>query len=402
MKYRFTASAPDGRNVRGVVDTGGRYDALVQIREDGLIVRKLVPVRKISELLGTEIGPGQLSFRVLSVLCAQLSVLLKSGIPVTTCVSLLCGQTDNKKVRKILRDTGRLVEAGNLLSDSFYLADRNAFPVTFLETVRAGEKSGTLDKAFGSLSGYYEKRYKMRQKVSAAMTYPGFVLAIALIVIGMVTVMVVPTMAEVFAELGAELPLPTRILIGISRGISGHLIDMAVVILGCMVLLMSYARTEKGRLRYYRGKLRIPVLGKLWLLEASGHFAHTMSVMLHSGLSLTQALMVTSRTLENFMLASAVARMSGKVVEGRRLGDCMREEACFPDTLNEVCAMGEETGELEELLSSMGEYFDSQGDLAAKKAITMLEPVLLVILAVFTGFIVISIYLPLFTMYQLM
>jgi len=295
-----------------------------------------------------------------------------------------------------------LVEAGNSLADSFYLADKEAFPATFLDTVRAGERSGTLAEIFANLSRYYEKRYKMKQKVASAATYPGFVLAVALVVVGIIMVIVVPTMADVFAEQGAVLPLPTRILIGISEFLRNHWGMLMLLILCGIILGMCYVRTEGGRFRYHSMKLTVPVLGKIRIFESSARFAHTMSVMLRSGLTLTQALVVTAKALDNDKLARGVLRMSARVVEGSSLGECMREEGCFPDTLNEVCAMGEETGELEEMLRSMHEYFDSETEFAVKKALTMLEPVLLLGMAFVTGFIVISIYLPLFTMYELM
>lgn len=402
MKYKFTATAPDGTIQRGEVDAGDRYEALAQIREEERVVKKLVPVMKVSELLSMEIGPGQLNIRVLLVLCEQLSMILRSGISVIESILLLSRQSTNRKLRKILNETGRLVEAGNSLAGSFYLADKNAFPVTFLEMVRAGERSGRLSEVFHNLSIYYEKRYKTKQKVSAAMTYPGFVLAIALFVIGIVMVMVVPTVTGVLVELGAELPLPTRVLIGISAFIRDFLLELVMLLLGFVLILLCYLRTEKGRMRYDREMLKMPVVGNLRILEASGQFAHTLSVMLQSGLNLIQALHVTARTLDNYHLASAVIRIAGNVVEGSRLGDCMRREACFPEALTEVCAMGEETGELEELLSSMGEFFDSELEFSSKRALTMLEPCLLVVLAIFTGFVVISIYLPMFTMYDLM
>lgn len=402
MRYRFRALASNGSLIQGVVEADDQYAALAQLRDQQLTVKQLKPIRKITELLNTEIGPEKVSEQVLAILCTQFSVLLKTGFSVPFCLDLLSSQTKDRKLKRLLKKTERHVEAGSFLADSFVIADRNAFPETFIETVRAGEQSGTLDEIFRRLAAYYEKRSQLKQKISAAMMYPGFVLAVALVVIGIVLVMAVPTMSHVFLELEAELPLSTRILIGVSEWFVSYWFQVIVCILGLIVVGLWYVRTERGRLWYGHFLLRMPVWGTLHMLEASGQFAHTMSVLLNSGVNLAQALFTTARTLENYDLASAISRMAVSIVEGGCLGDCMRREACFPDVLIEVCATGEETGKLEELLESIGVYYESQLEFASKKALSMLEPVLLVLLAMFVGFVVMSVYIPMFTMYEFM
>lgn len=401
-QYKYKGISQEGLSVEGTVEAADEYEALVQIRQSCRVVTKITPVRKLSAILSMEIGPRQVNFQKLSMLASQFSFVLRSGIPLAKCVRLIGEQIENRNMRKILKEAESRVIAGWTLADSLKEADSEAFPSVFLETIRAGERSGTLELAFGNLAVYYEKQYEMKQKIAAVMTYPSFVLATAVTVVMIVMVKVIPTLTSVFAELDGELPFSTKILIGISDFFRNHLFHGIIAALAAMVLSLCCIRTERGRLLWNRMKLKSPVFGKIRILRISGHFAYTMSTMLSSGLSLPQALEVTAKTLENYMLAKEMVWMAQKVWEGYSLGDCMREKNSYPDTLKEVCALGEETGELEEMLYSIGKYFDSQADYAEKRMMSRLEPALLTALAVLTGFIVISIYLPLFTMYGLM
>ena len=402
MTYKYRALSADGKVIKGVMEAADEYSAVSQIREMNQIVTRIVPVRKLSKILAMEIGPRQIDDSALAVLCSHFSMLLRSGIPVTLCVELIAGQTENRKLKKILEETKERMKAGYSLADSLKEADRAAFMPAFLEITQAGEKSGTLERSFEKLSVYYEKRYQMKQKLSTAMVYPAFVLAAAAVVVLLVMEKVLPAVFQVLEELEGELPLSTRILMAVSEFFQNHMLHGLIGILVLSVAVLCCNRTEKGRNRWHSLKLKVPVLGKLRLLGASGHFAHTVSAMLGAGMTLPRALEITARTMENHMLARETLWMAEKLEEGWLLGECMREKDCFPRLLGEVCSIGEEGGELETMLSSIGDYFDRRVDDMAKKAAARLEPMLLLGLAGLTGFIVMSIYLPLFSMYSLM
>lgn len=401
-QYKYKGISQEGLSAEGTVEAADEYEALVRIRQTCKVVMKITPKRRLSAFLSMELGPRQVNFSGLSMMASQFSFVLRSGIPLAKCVRLIGEQMENRKMRKILREAEELVTAGWNLADSLQEADPEAFPPVFLETIRAGERSGTLDRSFERLAAYYGKQHEMKQKIATAMIYPSFVLATAAAVVTIVMVKVIPALTGVFAELDGELPLSTKLLIGISDFFQNHLFHGIIAALAAVVLSLCYVRTEKGRVLWNRIKLKSPVFGKIRMLRVSGQFAHTMSTMLSAGLTLPQSLEATAKTLENYMLAKETIWMAQKVWEGYSLGDCMWERNCYPDTLKEVCALGEETGELEEMLKSVGKYFDSQTDYAEKKMMARLEPALLTALAFLTGFIVISIYLPLFTMYGLM
>lgn len=401
-QYKYSGISLDGLPVKGIVEASDEYEAVVRIRQTCKMIKRITPKGKLSAILTMEIGPRWINIQALSMLASQFSFVLRSGISLSKSVELICQQTENRKIKRILKDASKSTAAGRSLADSLWEADSKAFPPVFLETVRAGERSGTLDQVFGKLAVYYEKQYEIRQKVSTAMTYPLFVLAVAIIVVMIVMVKVVPAMTSIFADLDGELPISTRLLISMSDFCQIHLYHGMMAGLAMAVFLMCYIRTEKGRVLWNKMKLKIPVVGKIRIFRASSQFAHTLSLMLSSGLVLPQALDVTAKTIENYMLAKETVWMAERVWEGSSLGDCMWEKNCYPDALKEVCALGEKTGELEPMLKSIGDYFENQADYADKRLTARLEPVLLTILAILTGFIVISIYMPLFTMYSLM
>ena len=402
ITYKYKAISKDGAQVSGIVEAYDEYAAVAQIKETCRLVTKITPVQEKSSILTKELGSKRVNLKALSVMCSQFAIILTAGMPAAKCVELIADQTSDKKLRKILIEAARDVTAGHSMADSFENVDREAFPTTFLETVRSGEQSGTVENVFKNLSIYYEKQYKTRQKVSAALSYPLFVIGVAIVVVMVIMVKVIPTMTGIFKDLGGDMPLPTQMLISMSEFFKNNILVILMVTAVAVILFLAAMRTEDGRLRWNRFKLKIPVFGEIGLLNASGQFANTMSTLLAAGLSVPRALEVTAKTLDNYMLAMETAKMVTGLEEGRRLGNCMRERNCYPRTLNEMCAFGEETGELEETLKTIGTYFDNEAEHATQKAISKLEPTILVLMALVAGFIVISVYLPVFTMYDLM
>ncbi len=293
------------------------------------------------------------------------------------------------------------VSEGNGIANSF---EKNCpgLPITFLETVRAGEESGTLEHSFQQMEKYYEKSYKTTQKIKRAMTYPAFVIAVAIVVLIVVMAKVIPTISSTFVDLGGKIPLITRIMISMSDFFAKEWIIMLAVLLAITILLKIYFNTERGRIFWSKCTLRLPALGNINILNGASQFANTMAVLLSAGLSVNKAVEVTAKVMDNYVLGMDISAMSGKIEEGKPLGECMKVCKYLPKTLKEMCSIGEETGELDETLETIGAYFDNEADHATAQAIAKLEPTILVIMSLFAGFIVISIYLPIFTMYNLM
>lgn len=402
VTYKYRAISRDGLPVSGIVEAYDEYAAVAQIKETCRLVTKITPVKEHSGILTKEINVRKVDLKALSMVCSQFAVILAAGMPIAKCVGLIARQSEDKRLRKILGNAARDVEAGYALADSLETAGRGILPLAFIETIRSGEQSGTLEQSFVSLSEFYEKRYKTRQKVSAALTYPTFVILIAIVVMIVVMVKVIPTVSGIFDELGGEMPSSTRALISASAFFQKHIVLILLGLVLASILFMLYIRTEDGKIIWNKIKLKVPVLGKISMLNASSQFANTMSTLLAAGLPVAKALAVTAKTLDNYTLSIETSKMVTGLEEGRHLGACMRECGCYPQTLNDMCVIGEETGELEATLKTIGRYYDNEAEHATQKALAKLEPAILVAIAIVAGFIVFSIYLPIFNIYDMM
>lgn len=399
--FKYKAISKDGASVSGIMEGKDEYDAVAKIKESCNIVLKIEPVKQRSSILAKEIYLKKIDYKALSMVCSQFAVILTAGLPVAQCVELVAAQTEEKQLKRILERAAVEVASGVSLADSFETAGKGKIPLTFIETVRSGEQSGTLEKGLERLSFYYESRYKTTQKVGAALTYPVFVIIIAIIVVIVVMVKLIPTITGIFGEFGGELPWITRAMINASRFFQNYILVIVFLIgLGIAGFIM-YTRSEKGKIGWNRLKLKAPVLGKIAMLNASSQFANTMSTLLSAGIPVPQALGVTARTMDNYMLSIETGKMVTGLEEGRHLGICMKESGCYPMTLTDMCVIGEQTGELEETLRTVGRFFDNEAENATQKALAKLEPAVLVFIALLAGFIVFSIYLPMFQIYDM-
>ena len=403
--YRYTAVSKDGKKVSGVIDGLNELDAAAKIKENYSIVLQLTEVKekgKAARFLSLDIGGNRLDEKAFTLMCSQFAVILKAGIPITRTVELIADKMTNKPLKNILEQVAKDVEAGRSLSVSFAERGKKLFPVTFLETVYAGEEAGSLDTAFDSISKHYAKQSKMKGKVRGAMIYPAFVFVVAIVVVIVLMVKVVPTFTAIFDSYGQELPLPTQILIGTSNFFRKYILVIVGVAAAVILLFKLYGNTETGRIRLAKLQRRLPVLGNISVLNSASQFANTMAMMLEAGLPLTRAVAITARVLDNYHVSLEVGKVTARLEEGHTLGKSLRETGCLPDILVDMTAVGEESGELGQTLQMTAEYYDGELEQATADALAKLEPGILVFLAAFAGFIVIAIYLAMFGMYSAM
>ena len=375
-----------------------------RIRRTCDVVEKLTELggSKKKSLLNMEIGGNKLNPKAFAIMCSQFSIILNAGIPMARTVRLIADKTTDKTLKRILNQVGDDVEGGRSLSASF--ADRGGgiFPATFVETIRAGEETGSVDKSFLTMHEHYDKVIKMKKKIKGAMAYPLFVLVIAVVVVIVLMVKVVPTFTAMFDDLGGELPGITKALIAVSDFFQNYTIHMlvffAVVYLGFRI----YKSTESGKLKIAEITRQLPIAGNISALTSASQFAGTLSTMLGAGLPMVRALGITSRTLSNYYVSQKVGKIATKVEEGRPVGASLKEAACMPDILVDMVTVGESTGEMEDTLKTIGAYYDVELDGAIAAALAKLEPAIMVGLAGVAGFIVVAIYMSMFDMYSLM
>ena len=395
--FRYQAISPDGKKLSGIIEAPDEYAAVARLREMDAAITKITPVRGHNQA-HSQFTAGKISERALAMMCSQFAVILGSGMPIVRAVELIAGQTQDKTLRQILQQAAGDVASGLSLAQSLKNRGKN-LPVTFIEMVRSGEESGTLDLAFKRLQTYYDKSFQSKSKVKAAMTYPIFTLIVAAIVVVIIMVVAVPAFTASFSSMGVELPWITRWLIAISGFFTKFWLLLVIVIGGGIFAYQMYGRTEKGKLFHARQRLRLPVLGRISLLKASAQFAGTLSTLLSAGLPVLQAVSVTASILDNAWIGAKVTGRLSDLEEGKTLSFCLDSAGVFPDLVSEMVRIGEETGSLENTLDMVGVYYDNETDLASRKALSLLEPIIICILAVIVLLVLLAVYLPMFALY---
>ena len=402
VTYKYAALSPSGERVSGIIEGYNELDAVDRIKQTCDVILKLTPVKTDKGGLSMEIGGNKLKDKDVAIMCNQFAIILKAGIPLARATHLIADKIESKSLKAIVTGVADDVEAGRSLSESFADRGSDKLPVTFVETLRAGEESGSLDRSFENLAALFEKKVKLGGKVRSALAYPLFVLVIAVAVVIVLMVKVVPTFTAIFEDYGAELPMMTRILIAISnffrKGWPYILVIAAIIILIYKIL----QKTESGQMGLAKLQLKLPVLGNISLLNGASQFAGSMTTMLGAGIPLAKAVGITGRTMDNYYLSSETGKLVSKLEEGKALGSSMEEAAFLPDILVDMVKVGEESGEMEETMRTISSYYDSELEMATDSAVKKLEPALLVVMAGIAGFIVIAIYMAMFDMYSVM
>lgn len=395
-KYKATPVG-GGKSVTGVIEAYSEYEAVAQIKAQSLVVDKIT---ELTEKQGAHIDlnePLWVSDKVLSLTASQFAIMLRAGLPMGRIVQLIAEQTSDKLMKKILTACADDVAAGYSLAQSLEKNGKK-IPVAFIETVRAGEESGALETCFMRLKTYYEKANRVKRKVKSAMTYPIILVIIAVVVVGIVMVKLVPTMIGMFENMGTELPLITRMLIGISNFFVDYWAFLIVGLGAIIILYKLYRKTPGGALTMGRVSLKLPVIGRIGTMNAASQFANTLSVLLSAGLPITQVITIIARIMDNAAIAKTLDEAVIELESGKRLGKVLENNPYLPDMLIEMVSVGEETGALEDTMDTIGAYYDEEAEAASAKALGMLEPIMTIVLGVLVGFIVIAIYVPMFSM----
>lgn len=400
ITYKYSAVSKDGMKVNGVIEGYNEMDAIDRIKADYDIVLKVTPMEEAKEsILTRELGGTKLNNKEFTVMCSQFAIIIKSGIPIARAVTLVYEKTTDKALKKLLKKVSTDVEGGRSLAASFEENGAGLLPQTFIESIRAGEESGNLDTAFESMYEHFDKQTKIGAKVKGALMYPAFVLVLGIVVVIVMMVKVIPTFINIFDGLDAELPAITKSLIAVSTFFQHYWALLAVIAIVGFIAYKIYGNTEEGRIQLAKNSLKLPVLGNIQQLNAASQFSNTLVTMIDAGLPLTKAVSITAKALDNYYISQEVGKMTGQIEEGHTLGDAMRDSGCMPDILTDMTAVGEESGELSETLSTIAAYYDSELATAISEALAKLEPTILVVIAAFAGYVVIAIYVAMFSMY---
>lgn len=397
--YKYEAAYSSGERVNGVVEAVSRSDAVAQIRQSCEVVLSLkeVPRTAVKDPLARF---QKISAKSLALTCQQFAIILKAGMPLVQTVDLVAEQCPDRTLSRLLRQVSEDVSNGWSLSYSFTQRGEKTLPATFRETVRAGEESGDLLSAFRRLADYFERMNKTRESVVSALTYPAFVIVVAAGVIGIIMTFAVPTFTSMFESMDIDLPWTTVALIALSHFFQRYSLVLLGVIALALLALQAFRMTDRGGIVLARAQLKIPIIGAIVRMSGASQFAHTMSTLLTAGMPILQAIEVSGRTMTNLCMAQDIAATLPGVEGGRGLGECMSYSRELPAMLVQMTAVGEATGSMESTLRVLAEYYDNEVDVRTKRALSLLEPTIIIVLSVFVVFILMAVYLPMFSMYS--
>jgi type IV pilus assembly protein PilC len=386
---------------RAGTSVSGEMTATNKSELQGLLRRQQITPTKMSEK-GKEFNlptfGGGVDAKELAIFTRQFSVMIDAGLPLVQCLEILASQQENKTFQKVLIGVRGSVEGGSTLSAAMKQYPK-VFDALYANMVEAGETGGILDTILQRLSTYIEKNVKLQRAVKSAMVYPIGVLTIAAAVIILLLWKVVPVFASLFAGLGVDLPLPTKIVIGLSNfvgSIFGLLIVVAVV--AGIVGMKTWYGTKQGRLAIDTVILKLPVLGILMRKIAVARFTRTLGTLIASGVPILEGLDITARTAGNAVVENSLFQVRKSLEEGKSLTEPLKESSVFPGMVTQMIAVGEQTGAMDAMLQKIADFYEEEVDAAVKDLLTAIEPIMIVFLGVVVGGVVISMYLPLFSL----
>jgi type IV pilus assembly protein PilC len=393
--YTYRGVNRAGTNVAGERAAQSKAELAAILRREQINVSKLS--EKGKEFNIPTFGTG-VDSKELAVFTRQFSVMIDAGLPLVQCLEILAGQQENRTFQKILNSVRASVEGGATLSASMKQHEK-VFDALYYNMVEAGETGGILDTILQRLSTYIEKNVKLKRAVRSAMIYPVSVLSIAGGVITLLLWKVVPIFVTLFNGLEVTLPLPTRIVIGLSNFVGSIYGLMGVVlIIGAGFAVKFWYGTPQGRMMIDRALLHVPVMGLVLRKIAVARFTRTLGTLIASGVPILEGLDITARTSGNAVVEKAISETRKAVEAGRSLVDPLKETDVFPGMVTQMIGVGEQTGAMDAMLQKIADFYEDEVDAAVKDMLTAIEPIMIVVLGVVVGGVVISMYLPLFSL----
>lgn len=402
--FEYRGVTASGKNVGGIIDAESSRLARQKLRSDGIFPTEVVEERaqkgKISQDVSFQSLFQRISHQDVSVMTRQLATLLKAGLPLVASLNALADQVENPKLKKTITQIRERVNEGSSLAAALEEFPR-VFPDLYVNMVSAGEASGALELVLFRLAEYLEGQVRIRNRIRGALIYPAVMTVVGFGVLAILFTFVVPKFVVIFEELEQTLPLPTVILIGISDFVRAYWFLILLFTGASLYLLARYKKTTKGKELYDRLLLRIPIFGRLILLGVVIRFTRTLSTLLSSGVPLLKAMDILTAVVNHSVFAQAIASARESVTEGASLSQPLKQSGIFPPIVIHMVASGEQSGELEDMLAKVAEIYEEEANTLASTLMSLLEPVLILGMALIVAFIVISILLPLLEINQM-
>ena len=395
--YQYSAKDKSGKTVSGSLDAPSESEAADILHKKELVIVSLGEIRKKAVKPKEKGGVKQDDLVIFS---RQLATMIDAGIPLVQSLSILGEQIESKALKSVVVSVRQDIEAGISFCDAL---DRHpkVFSELFINMSKAGEASGMLDEVLDRLATYLEKTAALNRKIKSSLVYPAVVISMAIIITSVLLLKVVPTFKGIFEMLGGKLPLPTQILITASDILRQYFIFVVIALILFGILLKKYIDTKKGRYNFDRLKLRVPVLGQLFRKVALAKFSRTFSTLVKSGVAILNALDIVAKTSGNKIVEEAIANCRVAVRNGEPIAKPLSKSRVFPPMVCRMIGVGEQTGQLEKMLSKIADFYDEQVDAAVSALTSIIEPLVIALLGIIIGGIVIALFMPIFKITEL-
>jgi len=395
--YNYRAINASGQIISGVLVAKDRAEVMSMMHQ-----KEYRPISINEKLEHKEINAksfNRIKTKDIAVFCRQFYTMLNSGISIIQCLDILRQQFDNRKLRAVIDEVYELVQKGMSLSDAMR-QHRAVFPELLINMTDAGEASGNIDTILGRMAEHYEKETRIKRKIVGAMTYPLVLVILTVVVVAFLLTFVLPTFVEVFVSNNVTLPLPTRIVLGVSYVLRNYWYIVIGIIILIILSIRYYAKTKSGLMFLDRLKLRLPVFGRLGVQVSTERFARTLSTLMASGIPLLNGMEITSRVIGNKVYEKAILDIREEVRKGYDLASPIKRTGLFPPMVDSMVRIGEESGSLDDVLKRTADFYGEEVDMTIQKMTSIIEPLLIVFMAIVIGTIVIAMLLPMFEMYQ--
>ncbi|HLJ85864.1 MAG TPA: type II secretion system F family protein [Candidatus Angelobacter sp.] len=393
--YTFKGTDSQGKKISGERVADNKVQVQSQLRRERITAKAIK--EKGKEFTLPQLGMGTVPTKDIAIFFRQFSVMIDAGLPLVQCLEILAGNQENPVFQKCLTGVRTTVEGGATLSNAM-----RQYPKVFddltTNMIEAGEAGGILDTILQRLATYVEKNVKLKAAVKSALIYPVSVITIATLVVGALLKFVVPVFANMFSGMGVDLPLPTRIVIGLSNFVGRFWWLVIGFLVGFALFIRQSRQNPQGRLFFDKLLLGTPVLGPVLRKIAVARFTRTLGTLITSGVPILEGLTITARTSGNAVLEMALLSVRKAVEEGRTIVDPLRESGVFPNMVTQMIGVGEATGAMDTMLQKIADFYEDEVDTATKNLLTLMEPIMIGLLGVVVGGIVISLYLPLFSL----
>ncbi|MBI3011843.1 MAG: type II secretion system F family protein [Candidatus Omnitrophica bacterium] len=392
--FAYVVKDKAGATHTGTLESKSRKALIEQLWKQEFVVLS-IDERQTGAAFLSQVGQPKVKPEQIVVFSRQLATMVDSGIPIAQALDVLGEQMDDRHFGRTLRRIRDQIEAGESLSEAIG-QHRRVFSEFFMNMIRAGESSGRLDEILERVATYFEKAAALERKVRASLFYPAFVSVLAFGITTFLIIVIVPKFKEIFSALGGQLPLPTRLLLGVSEFMGKYLVYEVLVFVGLGFLLRGYVHSPIGRLWFDGTILKLPVIGKLLGKAVIAQFSRTLATLVKSGVPILSSLEIVAKTSGNRVVERAVLSARSSIKEGENIADPLAHSKVFPPMVTRMISVGEKTGELEKMLLKIADFYENEVDAAVSALTSIIEPLVIGILGVVVGGIVIALFLPIF------